>query len=373
MALNFTAKTGSDHRGNGQTTPAVQRRPQVHLAKPQASTARAEALKARLTGRPAPQPVAPRKAGSSARQQEYSQLQKFQNPSQTPRQTPPIGNSSARQLGEDLSDVAPPPSGLAPGQVPAQIPNSVETKVAPAEATNQPLSPQFVALAKQERQLRKAQQDLKRERESFQQERQNFISKADLNARPIETLTEAGLPYDRLVELQLNQKPQDPNQNLLNKIAELEAKLSGVDEKFVTRDTQAYNAAVKQITRDAQLLVDSDPAYETIKATGQTGEVVRLITSIFHEEGEALSVEEAAQIVEDKLVERETARLQSLMKLGKIKTRLAPPAEPAEATPTVATAPRQKTTTLTNQGGAQRPLSARDRAIRIVEERMRNG
>lgn len=354
MPLNYTPKGGSTANA---PTPQTTSRPQINYGQPKASTARVDALKGKLTGKPAPQPAPPRKAGSSARAEQFGALQKFGLPPGSPQ---PVPVPTKNVQGGNLQNEAPPPSGLRHAPELSQVDTSVDGQTA-AEAPSEPLSPQFAALAKQERMIRKARQELQAERAALKQEREGMVSKSALQADPLKALSEAGVSYDQLVELQLNQAAPDPNQALLSKIAELEAKLAGVDEKFVARDKQSYDAAVNQIRNDVKLLVDSDAAFETIKATEQSEEVVELIKKVFDVDGEILPVEEACRLVEEKLVEREFARVERLTKLQKIRQRMTPPSETEEANPAEATAPR--TTTLTNNGSVQQTLTARQRAI----------
>ena len=136
------------------------------------------------------------------------------------------------------------------------------------------------------------------------------------------------------------------------------------------RDKQQYDQAVSQIRSDAKLLVDSNPTYGTIKSEGKTEDVVELITSVFNEEGIVLDVEEAAQLVEDKLADRLYKQYERISKYEKIKSRLGKQAELAEASPQGTVQQTQNTTrvtTLTNEGASSRPLSPRDRAIAIVQ------
>lgn len=392
MPLNATPKAKSNPNG-AQAPQAPAPRPQVNYNKPTPSSARAEALKSKLKNQPPPQPAPPRRAGSSARAEEYAKLQKFGTPqgmpvpeTLAPQAARPAPTERAQQ---PLSEIEPPPSGLRqPTQgvpsVPAtqsaqtelsQVDNSVEAESSPTEANSEPLSPQFVALAKQERAIRRARQEFKAEQDAWKQEKANFISRDEIKSNPLKILADLGISNDHLVELQLNQASPDPNQALHDKIAELESKLSGVNEEFTKRDTASYNAAVNQIRRDVEMLVDSDERFETIKAESEfdkksgTEAVVELIKRVFDAEGTILPVEEAAQMVEEKLLEREFSRVQRLSKLTKIQKRLSPPAEPqAEASQ----AQQPQTTTLTNSSSVQRPLSARERAV-LAFERAKSG
>lgn len=353
--------------------PSQPARPEVTMGRNQATTARAESLKQRLTEaqRAQPNTIAPRQAGSSARQEQYSKLQAYQN-------TAPVQTTHT----QPMQDVEPPPvqpvsvpTEGAPIDVPAtdaapQLANSVETTDSAPEASSEPLSPQFVALAKQERQLRKARQELKAQQDAWKSEQARFVNTDELKTDPLGTLSKLGLTYDRLTELQLSQISPDPNQSLINKITELEAKLAAVDEQFTKRDSAAYDAAVNQIRSDVKLLVDADPAFETIKATGESEAVVELIRKVFDSEGTILAVEEAAKMVEDKLVEVETERLRSLQRLSKIKSRLGTMEKPV-VEQGLQQQPTQKT--LSNAGSVARPLTARERAIMAFESAKNKG
>lgn len=353
MSLTTTPKGASQ---NAPATPTVAR-PQVNYGVPTQTTARVEALKAKLVT-PQNNPVAPRPAGSTARAEQYAKLQ-----NQAPVKQAPV---------QPMQDIEPPPSGMPPvntapqTQELSQVDNNVGgTDTQTDEATSQPLSPQFVALAKQERAIRKARQELKAQQQAWEQKQASFVNLDALKADPLRVLSDAGINYDRLTELQLGQVNPDPNQQLLDKIAQLEAKLAGVDEQFTKRDEAAYNAAVSQIRNDVQLMVDSDPTFETIKATGETEAVVELIRKVFDAEGTILSVEEAARLVEDKLLERKLEEVQLLSKLSKIKSRLGVPSETTAEANNVQQQESQPT--LTNANSVARPLSARERAIMAFE------
>ena len=355
MSLNTTPKGAASPQGQA-VTPQVQQRPQINLTPPKQTTARVEALKAKLNGQPVPQ-QAPRRAGTSARAEQYAKL-------------PVYGNQQQQviQKTQPFQNVEPPPSGLAnPNQPPAALDNSVEPTVRATEAAVEPSSEQFALLAKQERAMRRTRQELKAAQDALRNREADYVSKKALLHDPLKILNEAGIAYDRLTELQLSQANPDPNQKLLDKISELEGRLAKVDEQFTTRENVAYEAAVKQIRNDAKLLVDSDPSFETIKNLGQTEEVVELIKKVHETEDVILSVEEAASLVEEKLLEVESERFKRLQKLSKFKSKLGIPAEsPVEAIPAQQSQQIQSKT-LSNQGAISRPLTARERAILAFE------
>lgn len=367
MPLVTTAKAAS---ANSNTPSRTIIRQDVKVGGQSPSTARAEALKKRLSGQTPSQPVVPRPMGSTARRDEMAKLQKFSGQTTIAPKAPP---GAVRRDPQDFSAIEPPPSGLVPG---AQPPTIVEAPANPVEATNEQLSPQYVALARKERQLRKAQQDLKAAQDAWKQEQANYIPKQQLTSDTLKVLADAGITADKLVELQINQAAPDPNQALLDRISQLETQLNGITDpetgSLAQRDKQAYDQAVSQIKSDATLLVDSNPAYETIKSEGRTDDVVELITSVFNEEGIILDVEEAAGLVEAKLVDNLYKQYEKMSKYEKIKARLGKQSESTAEANTEQQSPKSQhqVNTLTNKGSSSRPLSARDRAVLAVQARL---
>jgi hypothetical protein len=369
MALNVTPKAAS---AASATPSRVVTRTEVSMGRQTTSSARAEALKTRLSAQPPAQPVAPRPARSSARAEEFSKLNKFNTPA--PVKAKPV---VSRPAPTNLEEIEPPPSGLS--EAPKAIPtdNSVESAPEPTEATSEvPASPQLDLLARKERQVRKAQQELKAAQEAWKREQASYLSRETLLSDPLKVLAEAGITADKLVELQINQAaPKDPNQALQEEVAALKAQINElVDPENGTlakRDQQAYNQALAQIEADAKLLVESNPAYGTIKSEGKASEVKDLIVAVFNEEGTILDVEEACQLVEEKLVQNLLKDYERISKYDKIKAKIGKPAETlAEEVPVQQPTPKPKQTTLTNAGSQSRPLSARDRAVLLVQERL---
>lgn len=348
------------------------------MGAPSGSTARVNALKDRLMNKTPVEPVAPRPAGSSARREEMSKLNKFQTaPRQQPAPKPPP--ATARPVPANLEDIEPPPSGLASNEGDTVQPtdNTEMTQAAP-EATGEPLSPQLIALARKERLVLKAQQELNKSKEAWKQEQANSISLDRLKSETLKVLSEVGITPEKLVELQINQTAeQDPQQDLKNEIAALKQQLQDFIDpengKLAQRDRQEYDQVISQISRDVELTVDSDPAYGTIKSEGATKDVVELIESVFDEEGIVLDVEEAARLVEEKLVEQVYSKYEKYSKYDKIKARAGKLSETAEATTEQslqADINKPKINTLTNMGVSTKPLSARDKAVLKVQERL---
>lgn len=254
----------------------------------------------------------------------------------------------------------------------------------PKDAPKDPLASQYAVLARKEQQLRmqakKQQQALQSEKAAFQAEKaemqaklqayeQGYISKDKLKQSTYEALSEAGVSYDEIVQQYIDstQNPVDPRLNshiskLEAKIAQLEAANEQAQNNQKTAQQQQYDAAVKQIRSDAKTLVKNDPNFESIRAEGTVRDVVELITKTFNEDGVLLTVEEAAQKVEDFLTEKNLKRAQ----LKKIQERIGKSSGNQAKTQAAAPANQKQSQpmkTLTNATSSTRQLSAKERAV----------
>ncbi len=276
----------------------------------------------------------------------------------------------------------------------AEIPEpNVDSKAPTPEDPT--LSRQFAQLAKQERQLRfkvqqqelalKAREDaIKAKEQAYtskdQEYAQKYIQKDFLKNNPLQALAEAEVSYDDLTQQILSsQTQQDPR--LLATISKLEAKIQSLEkatDEFRsnqgTEKTQQREAAVKQIAADVAKLVDSDPNYETIKHTRSQKDVVELIERTFDEDGVLLSVEEAADEIENYILE-EAVKLSRLGKVSKRSQTAASPSTTSQAPAVTSTRPQAQAAptmrTLTNATASTRPLTIRERAILAFENKLK--
>lgn len=258
-----------------------------------------------------------------------------------------------------------------------------------AKVSEDPLSNQYATLARKEKALRakaqaqeqalkareeaiKAQEDALKAKESEYSSK--YISKDKLSQDTLNALLEAGLTYDQITEAMLSQpNPEKVAQDqylkkLEAKIAELEGKQEKTLKSFEDQQKQAYNNAVTQIRNEVSKLVYTDPSFETIKETNSVNDVVELIEETFNNgmgeeypKGTLLSASEAAQIIEDYLLEEAL----KLTKIKKIQQRLQPAAKPVLKSEEPLKQPQkeQSMKTLTNAVGSSRALSPKERAI----------
>lgn len=277
---------------------------------------------------------------------------------------------------------------------PATIANTETQEVTESIPAETPKDPEqlrrYSQLAKQERMLRaKAQQQeasLRAREEALkareaelsakpQFDPKDYISRARLQQDALGTLEAEGLAdYDTITQRAVNRHPVDPQlkaaiEHLQTKIAQLEQANETNQKSYTQQQQQAYQSAVKQITRDAKDLVMNDPEYETIKATGSVRDVVDLITKQHAKDGTVLSVEDAAKEVEEYLIEEAL----KLTRVDKIKRRMSQAnASPASSNQkTQAQAQTQGIKTLTNAVSSTRPMTTRERAIAAAEGRLK--
>lgn len=254
------------------------------------------------------------------------------------------------------------------------------------------ITKRFAKLAQQEKAMRAKEAAIRAREEAIKQreiemqkpqepqfDQSKYVSKDQLKQNALQALTDAGVSWEELTNQVLNPTQIDPRtqselQALKSEIENLRKANEESRKAAEQQQSQAYQTAVKQIEMDVKKLVTNDPTFETIKTANAHKDVVELITTTFEKDGILLSVEEAAQQVEDYLADYLTEQYQKLGSVNKIKQRL----EKSNASKSQATevqnpsvkqqqaaepAKKPQMKTLTNNTGASRPLSARERAI----------
>ena len=264
----------------------------------------------------------------------------------------------------------------AEGQTPTDEPKE-EVKAVEEEPQ---LSTQYAAMARKEKALRAKMQEFQRERDAFNRQKEatkaptgpsfdesKYIARDRLKTDTLAVLAEEGVSYDELTQAILNQGQYQQDPQTKAAIAKLEAKIAAQEEtakkyaaQLEEQQTNAYKQAVNQIRLDTKALVMSDPSFEIIKETNSVNDVVELIEETWKKDGVLLSVEDAAKEVEEYL-EQEALKLARIKKLQERMKPVAAPVKQQQAAP--ATKQPQTMKTLTNQMGASRPLTARERAL----------
>lgn len=286
-------------------------------------------------------------------------------------------------------------------QLPQNHTSDTQEATSPPKVEEPPLSPQYALLARKEKALRAEVQKLNAAKAAFKAEQEagkssvqvappapaidesKFIPKDRLTQDFIGVLEELGYSSEDIAQRLLTRQPVDPAQaaymaKLEAKIAKLEASQDETKKTFETSQTDSYNQAVTAMEYEAEELVNTDPEFATIKETGQHKEIVNLIKDV-HEKGlpgkfrkgTLLSVDQAARLVEDELVNQWIEQHEKLSRLDKIQKRLksaTQSAKPGNSQGTQAQnqpATQNTTKTLTNSIGAAGNMSARERAIAV--------
>ncbi len=280
-------------------------------------------------------------AAQSARARAISMLSgtnEQQNTAHSSQSQLPVLNQnavSAEEMGAIQPSHQPVEDTLTPPAVPES--NYTETPESSKPQEDPALSRQFAQLARQERALRAKQQQqdqafkareadlnakLAAVEAKAQEYSQGYIRQDQVKTDPIKAYLDAGGTYDELTQQLLNNSsPLDPRieaqiQKQQSEINRLQKLMDERDNSAKQSQQQQYDAAVKQIRTDAQNLVKNDPNLESIRATGSVNDVVDLIVKTFNEDGVLMSVEEAAEEVENYLVE-EAFKLSRLSKVQK--------------------------------------------------------
>ncbi len=270
--------------------------------------------------------------------------------------TRPGGDGGAPSTTEITPEATPEVANVAKN---GPIVTTEETQ-SPAAVT---LSPQLTALARKEQAFRKQEQAFKAKQEEFKASQAAFEAKQaeyasyaklkeSLTSKDYSVLDELGVSYEEWTNylLQKGEGANPENQEfkaIKDELKSIKDKQTESETKQKEAETKQYEAIVNQYRNEIKSLVASDPSFETVKELNAEEHVLQHILDTFHEDGEALSVSDAAQEVEEKLLEDalQMARLKKVQE--KIKPVEAAAAEPQKKTLPPPSASKQAIRTLT--------------------------
>lgn len=247
--------------------------------------------------------------------------------------------------------------------------------VEPAQGTEEtkPLSPQFAALAKAKRALQVKERELAQREEALKSQTPagNEDWKSNLKANPLGVLQEVIGPdvYAQLTEAILNDQNKPISQADIDAL--VEKKLNErLDKEFGTRDQQSEQQVLGEIRREAMALTAEGDQYEAIRAAKAQNDVVELVHRTWKTTGEVMSTAEAAELVENQLIDEAIP----FAKLNKVQSRITPAQE--KFIEKILDAPKPNTKimrTLTNRDTAPTVVDRRARAIAAMEGRLKKG
>jgi hypothetical protein len=277
-----------------------------------------------------------------------------------------LANTKAASIMAPYSDPSPQAPVEAVPATPAESgqPSTVED-IKSKEVT---LSPQLTALARREQKFRQQEQAFKAEKAKVEAEKSELAELRDLKtklaAKDYSALEQAGMTYEDYVQYKLNQGEEATPEN--KAIKKLETEVSNLRTAQEEAETKQYEATVNQYRRDIKSLVAKDPRFESIKETGADEHVLTHIIDTFEQDGEVLTVEDAAAEVEEAILE-EAMRMSGLKKVQarlkpvEEKKVLPPPQKPGIRTLTQQMAPTQQTAYKPSQH-----LSPRERLAQAI-------
>lgn len=285
-----------------------------------------------------------------------------------------------------------------------QVAPPIET-APPAEKTDDPMSPKLLELARRTKAQRQAQLKFQQEQQAFESKRaelerkeseyqKNFVPRDRIKTDLLGVLSEAGISAPELIKILQGQGGQAISQDLESRRlrqefeefkATTQAEREQSTKQYEQNVTEQYQQAINQIRFDTKALVERDSSFEMIKAERAEESVVQFIELVYKEgltdedgkeiypKGKALTVDEAAQKVEDYL----TTEALRLAQLPKVQKKLAPQEiEMAAAPKQQQITPKQsqiKTLTNSMTASTSKSLSAaerRARAIAVAEGRI---
>ena len=191
----------------------------------------------------------------------------------------------------------------------------------------------FAALSRKEKALRERESEYdsrfeEMEKQLAEYEQANQEPEIDwehmLRNDPLRALEEAGLGYDKLTELALNDGRLTPDMQMKAMREELEndyqRKFEELEERLNVKEeseVESYYDSVQENFQDEIVgLVHSDPErFELVQASEADGLIYDVIEEHYNETGRVLEIEEAADAVESYL-EEEAGKLMRLRKVG---------------------------------------------------------
>lgn len=235
------------------------------------------------------------------------------------------------------------------------------------------LSPQLTALARREQKFRQQEQAFKAEKAEFAAKQTEVAGLADLKGKlankDYSALEELGVTYEEFVQYKLNQGDSaTPEAQAYKK---LEDEINGIKSSQKQNEEKQYEATVSQYRNDIKALVAKDPQFESIKELGAEDHVLQHILDTFEQDGEVLSVDEAAKEVEEALME-EAMRMSNLTK---VKAKSAPAKAilppPQKASPSLKTLTQQIAPQTPKTFGQFQHLSPKERLAQALAKSQR--
>jgi hypothetical protein len=245
-------------------------------------------------------------------------------------------------------------------KIETEEPEEIEEETQETEDTSKekdPFAPKFAALSRREKQVRQREQEVKELQEQMKewQEKQELV-KTD----PLKFIESVGLSFEELSNRYVYGNDKIDN-SPDKKVSNLEERLAKFEKQEQERLAQEEQANMKKVAEEYmnnlnKFVEESD--FELIKATESQQLIVDTIVQHFNDTGEEMDIATASELVENYLEEQETKKIGRVLKLDKIRKKLALDEENEESDESQKTAevekaktkqkPKKKTKTLSN-------------------------
>lgn len=233
---------------------------------------------------------------------------------------------------EQSTNVAQPQGAVVATDVSAeQLVQQAQQAEKPAEQQDDRFASKFAALSRKEKQIRQREmeinqrlQEIKNRAKQAEEEYGKWRSVPDrLKNEPLKVLEEAGLSFEQLAEMALNDgKPTfdmqqaELEKRMSSKLAELEKKLQ---EKEENEKAQRQEAILSEFKNGLQAYIEENAStYELVKANDAFDLVFDVIETQAERTGEVMDYKDACEAVETYLLEEAKKHLS----LSKIKALL---------------------------------------------------
>lgn len=253
-----------------------------------------------------------------------------------------------------VSGVVETPQAVAQDETPIPPPKTEEDK-------------RFEQLAYREKRMRNEARRLQTERQEVEAMKAKYATpqvdeswKQRATENPLAHLSELGITADKLTDMLLNRDlTKEEVVAVKTKLNQIEANQNKIIQDMEDSKTQSYDQAVKQIGTEVRLMVQGAPEFEAIQNANAENAVVKLIEETWKSEGYIMDIADAAQEVEDYLVEEAI----KFSQLNKVKNRLnqtpneIPIQKPGTKAPTTLTHATQK---------LSKPMTDKERKERAI-------
>lgn len=224
----------------------------------------------------------------------------------------------------DMGVTTPSEEIVAEGQfqetAPEERPEAPKAPEAPKEpsAEEQQFAAKFAALSRKEKQIRDRERALQQQMSAMEQrmkeleEGRSEVSKYKelpnrLKKEPLKVLEESGLTFEQLAEMVLNDGKPTPDMHLQETLTPIQQKIKELEEKLAAKEAaeqeSKVEATLQQFMGQLTDFVNGTEDYELIRANDAVDLVYDVIEQHHSETGEILSNKEAADAVENYLLE----------------------------------------------------------------------